>query len=58
MTNYTIDTSYYNSDFVDALEKVFTRLGWMPELSDGEILVTVPTEDIWLFNILRDCDWF
>lgn len=58
MINYTITTDYYTTDFVDALEKVFTRMGWMPERSDGEILVAVPAEDDWLFKILQDCDWF
>lgn len=58
MNNHTIYTGGYTADFIDALEKVFTRLGWMPERDSSEILITVSDEDEALFSILSYCDWF
>lgn len=58
MNNYTIYTGGYRAEFIDALEKVFTRLGWMPERNSSEILITVSDEDEALFNELLLCNWF
>lgn len=58
MKNYTIDTTLFIPEYVDALEKILTRLGWMPERDSDTITISVPCEDEWLYNWVAESDLF
>lgn len=58
MKNFTIDTTAFITEFVDALEKIFSRMGWMPERDSDSITITVPCEDEWIYNQLANTDLF
>lgn len=58
MKNFTIDTLPFVTEYVDALEKVFSRMGWMPERDSNSITITVHCEDEWIYNWISESDLF
>lgn len=58
MKNFTIDTTPFVTEYVDALEKVFSRMGWMPERDSDTFTIAVPEEDISLAKFIFDFEYF
>ena len=52
MTYYTLKASDFRKP-EDAI-KICTRMGWAPEQDGNEIKVTVPDEDVSLFEFIFD----
>lgn len=50
-----INISFFSEEYVNALIKITTRLGWFPEkIDDKTYLCEVPIEEEYIFDILTD----
>lgn len=50
-----LDISFFSEKYVNALLKIATRLGWLPEkIDDKTYLCEVPIEEEYIFDILTD----
>ncbi len=58
MKNVIINTTEFVPEYVDALEKVFSRMGWTPERDSSTITITIPCEDEWIYNWISESDLF